>query len=90
MQLKTMRLFWNPRKSQHKFTGTCSAFYNPDPDVVSFYDAADDPRVTRVYIWVSTVNELIDELTTEIAWTAEIFVGAETAEDVTNEEYAGK
>ena len=78
------------KKIPTHFTGTCTPLYNVNPDIVTFYDAADDERVTGVSFWVTTVFEPVDEITFELAGTAEIFVGAVTADDVENGEYVGK
>jgi len=75
------------KKIPTQFVGVCTPLSVDDG---IWYDAADDERVTGLSIWASTGMEPIDAMTTEITGTAEIFVGAETLEDVDNGEYLGK
>ena len=75
------------KKIPTHFSGTCTP---RSEDLITWYDAADDERVTGLSLWFSTEAEQIDEITTEITGRAEIFVGAETLDDVNNGDYVGK
>ncbi|WP_167618506.1 hypothetical protein [Maribellus sediminis] len=78
------------KKIPTQFSGICTPIDNMGYDIISWYDATDDPRVTGVSYWVFTGIEPIDEVTIELTGTTEIFVGALTVEDVINGNYVGK
>jgi len=78
------------KKIPTQFSGICTPIDNMGYDIISWYDATDDPRVTGVSYWVFTGIEPIDEVTIELTGTTEIFVGAVTVDDVINGRYLGK
>jgi len=85
------------KKIPTQFTGTCESLddgWDDDNDgvidAVAFYDNASDERVTGASKWYTTLFNQIDDITFEMAGTAEIFVGAETKDDIDNGNYHGK
>ncbi|WP_167611628.1 hypothetical protein [Maribellus sediminis] len=75
------------KKIPTQFSGTCTP---RSEDLTIWYDATDDERVTGISRWNTTEVNQIDDINFELAGTAEIFVGANTIEDVNNGEYLGK
>ena len=71
------------------FTGTSSPLVPPGSVPNVWYDAADDPRVTGVSIWVTEGTE-VNGNTTKLWGTSEIFKGAADIDDVNNGNYDGK
>lgn len=79
------------KKIPTQFTGTCKSLdYEWTDGAVAFIDDASDARVSGVSKWYTTKFEPIDDITNELAGTAEIFVGTTTVDQVLNGNYDGK